>query len=321
MKEIKVYVAGHNGMVGSSICRLLKKYKNIKIITRSKNKLDLTDQVAVRKFFKQIKIDQVYLAAAKVGGIYANNNFPAEFIYDNLMIQSNIIHSAKQSGVKKLLFLGSSCIYPKITKQPIKESQLLTGPLEQTNESYAIAKIAGIKLCESFNRQYKKLGLDYRCLMPTNLYGVGDKYDLLNSHVIPSLIIRFHKAKVKKSRKVNVWGSGKPRREFLFVDDLAKASFYIMNLSKAAYKKNTGIRLNHINVGSGYEISIENLAEKIKKIVGFEGKINFDKSKPDGTEKKLMDSQILSSLGWKPQIDFDEGLKLTYKDFLKNKLI
>jgi GDP-L-fucose synthase len=317
MKKIKIFIAGHNGMVGSAILRLLKKDKNIQIIFRNKNKLDLTDQSAVKNFFSKIKIDQVYLAAARVGGIYANSKFSGEFIYENLMIQSNIIHAAFQAGVKKLLFLGSSCIYPKHTNQPIKESQLLGGTLESTNEPYAIAKIAGIKLCESYNRQYSKSGIDYRSVMPTNLYGFGDNYDLKNSHVIPALILKFHTARVRKIKKVYIWGTGEAKREFLFVDDLARACIFIMQLKKSLYYKNRSSICSHINIGSGSEIKIKTLAKKIKKIVGYDGKIYFDKTKPEGTKKKLLDSEIILRFGWKPKIDLDEGLKLAYDDFLK----
>jgi GDP-L-fucose synthase len=317
MKKLRVFIAGHNGMVGGAIFRLLKEDKNIQIIKKNRNQLDLTNQRAVIDFFHKTKIDQVYLAAAKVGGIYANMKFPAEFIYENLTIQANVINASFQSGIKKLLFLGSSCIYPKNTNQPIKEKQLLTGQLEKTNEAYAISKIAGIKMCESYNRQYSKLGLDYRSVMPTNLYGFGDNYDFQNSHVIPGLICKFHNAKIFKKKKVNVWGTGKVKREFLFVDDLAKACIFLMQLKKSKYYKNINLLHSHINIGSGSEITIKDLAKKIKNIVGYRGKIFFDKTKPDGIKKKLLCSKIIFGLNWKPQINLDEGLKLTYNDFLK----
>lgn len=318
MKNLKIFVAGHRGMVGSSIVRQLKSRKNIKIITRDKKDLDLVNQVAVNNFFKKEKIDQIYLAAAKVGGIYANNSLPAEFIYENIMIQSNIIHSAFLNGVKKLLFLGSSCIYPKKVKQPMQEEALLTGVLESTNEPYAIAKIAGIKLCESYNRQYgKSFGIDYRCLMPTNLYGPGDNYHPKNSHVIPALLRRFHEAKIKNHPNVKIWGSGKPKREFLFVDDVARAAIHINNFDKKKYDKYTKPMLRHINVGSGVSLTIRQLVEMIKKVVGYDGKINFDRSKPDGSMSKLISSKLINRTGWKAKVDLEEGLITTYKDFLK----
>ena len=318
MKNLKIFVAGHRGMVGSSIVRQLKIRKNIKIITRDKKDLDLVNQVAVNNFFKKEKIDQIYLAAAKVGGIYANNSLPAEFIYENIMIQSNIIHSAFLNGVKKLLFLGSSCIYPKKAKQPMQEEALLTGVLEPTNEPYAIAKIAGIKLCESYNRQYgKSFGIDYRCLMPTNLYGPGDNYHPKNSHVIPALLRRFHEAKIKNYPNVKIWGSGKPKREFLFVDDVARAAIHINNFDKKKYDKYTKPMLRHINVGSGVSLTIRQLVEMIKKVVGYDGKINFDRSKPDGSMSKLISSKRINRTGWKAKVNLEEGLIITYKDFLK----
>ena len=319
MKLKKVYIAGHNGMVGSSILRLLKKEKKYKIITKSKNQLDLTRQEHVCNFFKKNKFDQVYLSAAKVGGIYANNKYPAQFIYENLIIQSNIIHSSYLTGVKKLLFLGSSCIYPKLSKQPIKEDRLLSGKLECTNEPYAIAKIAGIKMCESYNRQYNKThNLDYRCIMPTNLYGPGDKYDKKNSHVIPSLILKFHQAKIKNKPSVVVWGSGKPKREFLHVDDLASASYFVMNLKKKKILENTKLMCSHINVGYGTDISILELSKLIKNIVGYKGHIQFDRRKLEGPDRKFLNSNILKKLGWKPKISLAEGLKSVYEDFKKN---
>lgn len=309
----KIYVAGHQGMVGSAIVKFLKNkgYKNI--VGHSHKELDLTNQPAVNQFFHDEKPDQVYLAAAKVGGIYANNNYPADFIYINLMIESNVIHSAYKYGVKKLLFLGSSCIYPKLSVQPIKEESLLSGHLEPTNEPYAIAKIAGIKLCESYNRQYN---LDYRSVMPTNLYGLGDNYHSENAHVIPALIRRFHEAKIKKLAFVDIWGSGKPRREFLYVDDMAEASIFVMELNKNIYDTHTKMMQSHLNVGFGSDISILELANIIKQVVGFEGGIKFNSEKPDGTPQKLMDSSLLNHLGWKPKIDLELGLKNTYRDFL-----
>ena len=309
----KIYVAGHQGMVGSAIVKTLKNkgYKNI--VGHSHKELDLTNQLAVNQFFHDEKPDQVYLAAAKVGGIYANNTYPADFIYINLMIESNVIHSAYKYGVKKLLFLGSSCIYPKLSVQPIKEESLLSGHLETTNEPYAIAKIAGIKLCESYNRQYN---LDYRSVMPTNLYGLGDNYHSENAHVIPALIRRFHEAKIKKLAFVDIWGSGKPRREFLYVDDMAEASIFVMELNKNIYDTHTKMMQSHLNVGYGSDISILELANIIKQVVGFEGGIKFNSEKPDGAPQKLMDSSLLNHLGWKPKIDLELGLKNTYRDFL-----
>ena len=317
MSKLKIFIAGHKGMVGSSLVRLLKK-QDVEIITKNKKELNLLNQNQVQSFFKNLKIDQVYLAAAKVGGIYANNIYPAEFIYKNLMIQTNIIHSSFLNGVKKLLFLGSSCIYPKKANQPIKEEELLMGKLEQTNEPYALAKIAGIKMCESYNRQYgKRYDIDYRCIMPTNLYGPGDNYHPENSHVIPGLIYRFHNAKTKNLPSVNVWGTGKPKREFLYVDDMAEASIHIMNVNKKDYDKQTSLRCAHINVGNGKEHTIKEIAENIKKIVGFKGEVNFDSTKPDGSPRKFLDCSRLKKLGFKPKINLQEGLKKTYKTFLK----
>jgi GDP-L-fucose synthase len=319
MKKIRIYIAGHNGMVGSSLVRLLEKKKNITIIKEDKRNLDLINQSSVKYFFEKKKIDQVYLSSAKVGGIYANSIYPAQFIYENIMIEANIIHSAFLTGVKKLLFLGSSCIYPKNSKHPIQENELLKGLLEQTNEPYAVAKIAGIKLCESYNRQYKKLGIDYRSIMPCNIYGTKDKYDPLNSHVIPALIRRFHEAKINKIKEIAVWGTGKPKREFLFVDDLARACVHIMNIKKNLYEQNTEPMCSHINVGCGEEITIKDLSEKIKNIVGYNGKILFDNTKPDGTKRKLMSNQRITKLGWRFRINLDNGLKKTYKDFLNRQ--
>ena len=302
-------------MVGSALVRKLSSRKSNKIITLLRNELDLLDQSAVVDFFKNEKIDQVYLAAAKVGGIYANNEYPAQFIYENLMIQSNVIHSAHLSNVQKLLFLGSSCIYPKLAEQPIKESSLLSGKLESTNEPYAIAKISGIKLCESYNRQYNR---DYRSVMPTNLYGPNDNFHPKNSHVIPALIRRFHDALIKNEKEISIWGSGKPMREFLHVDDMASASIFIMDLRNEVFDKHTNPRLSHINVGAGIDISIEDLALKISKVVGWSGNINFDRTKPDGTPKKLMDSSKLRKIGWKPSISLDKGIQNTYDWYIKN---
>ena len=317
-KSLRIFVAGHKGMVGSAIVKCLNKigYKNL--ILLSKKELDLTNQAEVKNFFKNEKIDQVYLAAAKVGGIYANNTFPADFIYQNTQIQVNVINSAFENGVKKLLFLGSSCIYPKYSKQPINEEYLLTGILEPTNEPYAISKILGIKLCESYNRQYhESYGVDYRSIMPTNLYGPGDNYHPENSHVIPGLIRRFHEAKTNNLPYVNVWGSGTPKREFLYVDDMASASIHVMNLDKATYDKHTSEMCSHINVGSGKELTIKEVSESIKKIVGYEGQINFDLSKPDGSPRKFIDSKRLNSLGWQPTVNLSDGLIKTYRDFIK----
>jgi len=313
--ELNIFVAGHNGMVGSSIIRQLEQKYNV--ITRTRSELDLTDQSEVRSFFKKNKIDQVYLAAAKVGGIFANNEFPADFIYQNIMIESNVIKSAFDSGVKKLLFLGSSCIYPLNAPQPMSEEALLSGKLEPTNEPYAIAKIAGIKLCESFNRQFgNSHGIDYRSLMPTNLFGVGDSYHPNNSHVVPALIRRFHESKYQNLTSVRVWGSGSPKREFLYVDDMARASIFVMNLSKEIYESHTSQMNSHINVGSGQEITIKELAEKIAQVVGYKGAIFFDKSMPDGSPRKLINSQRLLSMGWRPKEDIDIGLSKAYEDFL-----
>lgn len=319
MTNKNIYVAGHKGMVGSAIVRLLKKQKNINIIVKDKKDLDLTNQTSVQNFFQNQKIDQIYLAAAKVGGILANSNYPAEFIYENLTIQTNVISSAFQNGIKKLLFLGSSCIYPKFTKQPMNENDLLTGSLENTNEPYALAKIAGIKMCESFNRQYgpsKKI--DYRSIMPTNLFGPGDKYDLEKSHVIPGLIRKFHEAKIKKSPKVIVWGTGMPRREFLHVDDLARACKHVMDTEKKIFYNHVSPMCSHINAGSGFDLTISELAKKIQKMINYIGEIEFDTDKPDGMRVKLLDSKRINDLGWKPKISLDQGLKSAYEDFLKN---
>ncbi len=294
MKKKRIYVAGHRGMVGSAICRQLSLRDDIELVVKTHKELDLTVQKDVDAFFAQEKIDQVYLAAAKVGGIYANNTFPAEFIYQNLMIESNIIHSAHKAGIQKLLFLGSSCIYPKFAEQPMNESALLTGILEPTNEPYAIAKIAGIKLCESYNRQY---GRDYRSVMPTNLYGINDNFHPENSHVIPALMRRFHEAKESGAPEVIVWGTGTPMREFLYVDDMAAASVHVMELDEAIYQQNSQPMLSHINVGTGVDCSIREMAETMASVVGYQGKIVFDVTKPDGTPRKLMDVTRLKKLG------------------------
>ena len=289
---------------------------DIKLIFRTHSELDLTDQHAVREFFRIEKPDQVYLAAAKVGGIHANNTYPTEFIYRNLMMEANVIDAAYRNGVNKLLFLGSSCIYPKHAAQPMSEDALLTGALEPTNEPYAIAKIAGIKLCESYNRQY---GTDYRSVMPTNLYGTGDNYHPENSHVIPAFIRRFHDAKVNNAPTVTIWGSGTPKREFLYVDDMATACVHVMNLDKSVYDEHTEPTLSHINVGCGEDLTISELADTIAEVVGYEGRLEYDATKPDGTPRKLMDSSKLKSLGWQPTISLREGLTRAYKDFTINK--
>ena len=317
MQNPKVFIAGHKGMVGSALVRLVQTQK-VEIIIKDRSELDLLDQNDVKKFFKNQKIDQVYLAAAKVGGIYANNTYPGEFIYENLMIQNNVIHNAFLNGVKKLLFLGSSCIYPKDANQPIKEEELLNGKLEATNEPYAIAKIAGIKLCESYNRQYgNSHGIDYRSIMPTNLYGPGDNYHPEDSHVIPGLIDRFHKAKLNNSSKFSVWGTGKPRREFLYVDDLARASIHIMNITKKAYEKYTSPMCSHINVGSSKDYTIKEIAKIIKDVVGFKGTIEYDLTKPDGTYRKLLNSKKIKNLSFNPEVSLEEGLAITYQDYIK----
>jgi len=312
----KIYVAGHNGMVGSAIIRQLQTKINntTQLITRTHQELDLTNQQQVDDFIAGEKPNQIYLAAAKVGGIHANNIYPADFIYQNLMIQANIIHAAYKNNIQKLLFLGSSCIYPKAVKQPMKEEALLTGVLESTNEPYAIAKIAGIKLCESYNRQYS---CDYRSVMPTNLYGPGDNYHPKNSHVIPALIRKFHEAKSDSASKVTIWGSGKPKREFLYVDDMAAACVHVMNLDQEVYQQQTKPMLGHINVGTGQDLTIKELAESIAKLTNFKGKIKFDTAKPDGAKRKLMDSTRLNKLGWQSRINLEQGLKKTYEDYCR----
>lgn len=312
----RIFVAGHKGMVGSAICKQLANIHDIEIITRDSSALDLRNQQQVDTFFNAQNIDKVYLAAAKVGGIVANNTYPAEFIYDNLLIQSNIIHAAHKANVQQLLFLGSSCIYPKLAFQPMKEEALLTGTLEATNEPYAIAKIAGIKLCESYNRQY---GRDYRSVMPTNLYGENDNFHPENSHVIPALMYRFHSAKLNGDSNVTVWGSGKPMREFLHVDDMAKASIFVMELDKQTYSENTQPMLSHINVGTGEDCTIAKLAQTMAKVVGFTGNITFDATKPDGTPRKLLDVSRLKNMGWQYSIGLEKGLMTTYQWFLNNK--
>ncbi len=316
---MKIYIAGHRGMVGGAILRKLQaRHANgerIELVTRSHAELDLTDQAAVRAFMELERPDAVILAAAKVGGIHANNVYPASFIYENLMIETNVIHQAYQAGVKRLLFLGSSCIYPRAVAQPMSEDALLTGVLEPTNEPYAIAKIAGIKLCESYNRQY---GTDYRSVMPTNLYGPGDNFHPENSHVLPALMRRFHEAAEEGLEEVVIWGSGTPMREFLHVEDMAEASLFVMALDGDIYRANTDPMLSHINVGSGTDISIRDLAQKIAAITGFEGLILVDPSKPDGTPRKLMDVSRLDRMGWKAQIELDHGLRETYQWFLDN---
>ena len=314
MPKLKIFITGHKGMVGSALVRILKK-KKVEIITKEKKELNLLNQKKVQTFFKNNKIDQVYMAAAKVGGIYANNSYPAEFIYQNLMIQNNIIHSAFLSGVKKLLFVGSSCAYPKNSKQPIKEEELLNGKLEPTNEPYAISKIAGIIMCKSYNRQYGNFyGVDYRCVMSTNVYGPGDNYHPQNSHVVAGLIRRFHEAKVNNLKFVTVWGSGSSLRELIYSDDMAQGSIQVMNLEKKKYKKIVG-PLNHINIGSSQEVSIKVLAKKIKKIVDYKGKIKFDISKPEGTLRKIVDIKRLNKIGFRHKIDLENGLEQAYIDF------
>ncbi len=316
----KIYVAGHRGMVGSAIVRALQSQGHSNLVLRTHAELDLINQAAVQAFFAEEKPDQVYLAAAKVGGIYANNSYPADFIYQNLMVQANVIDAALRNGVKKLLFLGSSCIYPRMAEQPMPEEALLTGLLEPTNEPYAIAKIAGIKLCESYNRQYgASHGVDYRSVMPTNLYGPGDNYHPQNSHVIPALIRRFHEAKLSGAPSVSIWGSGSPRREFLYVDDMADASVFVMNLPQVAYHQHTQPMLSHINVGFGSDMTIAELAQAVGQTVGYRGTIDFDSSKPDGAPRKWMDSGRLGSLGWQAKMDVMQGLALAYQDFITQK--
>lgn len=313
-KNSKIYVAGHRGLVGSAIVRQLDAMGFSNLVTRTHKELDLVDQAQVKDFFETVQPEYVFLAAAKVGGIHANNTYPAEFIYQNLMIEANVVDAAYHNGVERLLFLGSSCVYPRAVEQPMREDALLTGVLEPTNEPYALAKIAGIKLCESYNRQY---GTDYRSVMPTNLYGPGDNFHTENSHVVPALMRRFHEAKELGSAEVTVWGSGKPMREFLHVDDMASACIYVMNLNQATYRENTRPMMSHINVGTGVDCSIREIAEMIKKVIGYEGELVFDVSKPDGTMRKLMDVSRLKDLGWEASISLEEGLADTYKWFLQ----
>ena len=316
MSDRKIFVAGHKGMVGSAICRHLAKDSDVTVLTAPRDELDLLSQTEVRDFLNQERPDAVVLAAARVGGIHANNEYPAQFIYENLQMQNNIIHGSHLADVQSLLFLGSSCIYPKLASQPMAEDVLLTGKLEPTNEPYAIAKIAGIKMCESYNRQY---GRDYRSVMPTNLYGPGDNFHPENSHVLPALMQRFHKAKINGDREVVVWGSGEPKREFLHVDDMASASIFVMGLSDDAYHSGTTSMQSHINVGSGHDISIGELASMIARIVGYDGQVVFDTSKPDGSPRKLMNVDLLKSLGWSQQINLMQGLEQTYGWFVDNQ--
>ena len=312
----RIYVAGHHGMAGAAIVRKLQSMEGMEIVTAPRDELDLTQQSAVQAFFSRHQIDQIYLAAARVGGIYANDTYPAEFIYENLMIGCNLIHSAHLAGVQKLMFLGSSCIYPRNVSQPMREEALLTGVLEKTNEPYAIAKIAGIKLCESYNRQY---GRDYRSVMPTNLYGPGDNFHPQNSHVIPALMRRFHEAVSRGDNEVVIWGSGRPMREFLHVDDMAAACVHVMNLDSKKHRMHTQPMLSHINVGAGMEYTIRSLAESIARVAGFGGRLVFDASKPDGTPRKLMDVSKLTTLGWQARISLEDGLRETYEWFLANQ--
>ncbi|MEY4768406.1 MAG: hypothetical protein RL637_1045 [Pseudomonadota bacterium] len=313
--EHKIYIAGHKGMVGSAIMRLLSTQGYKHLITRSHQELDLTNQIAVHEFMQQQRPDIVILAAAKVGGIWANQQYPAEFIYQNLMIEANVIHQAYLAGINRLLFLGSSCIYPKFAPQPMSEEVLLTGELEPTNEPYAIAKIAGIKLCESYNRQY---ATDYRSIMPTNLYGIEDHFDLQNSHVIPALMHRIHLAKSTNQTQVEVWGSGLARREFLHVDDMAAACLYVMQLNQPIYQQHTKTMLSHLNVGTGEDISIRELVELLVEIIDYQGEIIWNNHMPDGTPRKLLNTQKLTELGWKAQIPLRSGLAQTYQWYLAN---
>ena len=312
----RIFIAGHKGMVGSAIARKLSSDPANSIVTVERELLDLTNQEGVNNFFLRQRFDQVYLAAARVGGIYANNKYPADFIYENLVIQANVVNAAHKNKVEKLLFLGSSCIYPRLAPQPMREEFLLSGQLEPSNEPYAIAKIAGIKLCESYNRQH---GRDYRSVMPTNLYGFNDNFHPENSHVIPALIRRFHEAKLARAPVVQAWGTGTPRREFLFVDEMADASIFIMNLSRAKYKRETLPMLSHINLGTGDDCTIKDLTQTVAKVIGYDGRIEWDHSKPDGTPRKLMDVSCLERTGWKARISLEEGLRLTYEWFLANK--
>ncbi|URD37931.1 GDP-L-fucose synthase [Methylobacterium tardum] len=314
-RDQTIFVAGHRGMVGSAIVRRLRELGHERVLTADRQALDLLDQAAVRQFFAEHRIDQVYLAAAKVGGIHANNTYPAEFIHDNLLIQTNVIHAAHMSGVDRLLFLGSSCIYPKLAEQPMREDALLTGVLEPTNEPYAIAKIAGIKMCESYNRQY---GRRYRSVMPTNLYGPNDNFHPENAHVLPALMRRLHEAKAEGRATVTVWGTGRAMREFLHVGDMARASVFVMEMDDALYAANTRPDLSHINVGTGEDCTIRQLAETLARVIGYEGDLAFDATKPDGTPRKLMDVSRLTAMGWRPQIGLEDGLRQTYGWFLEN---
>ncbi|MER2197514.1 GDP-L-fucose synthase [Methylobacterium brachiatum] len=314
-RDRTIFVAGHRGMVGSAIVRRLRELGYERILTADRQALDLLDQAAVRAFFATHRIDQVYLAAAKVGGIHANNTYPAEFIHENLLIQSNLIHAAHTSDVDRLLFLGSSCIYPKLAEQPMREDALLTGLLEPTNEPYAIAKIAGIKMCESYNRQY---GRRYRSVMPTNLYGPNDNFHPQNAHVLPALMRRLHEARQEGRASVTVWGTGRAMREFLHVDDMARASVFVMELDDAVYAANTRPDLSHINVGTGADCTIRELAEALARVIGYEGRLDFDATKPDGTPRKLMDVSRLRAMGWQPEIGLEQGLRQTYGWFLEN---
>lgn len=316
MSTQRIFIAGHQGMVGSAILRQLEQNVDCEIVTASKQQLDLCDQAAVNAFLKQNKIDQIYLAAAKVGGIGANSQYPADFIYQNLMIQNNMIHAAHLNDVQKLLFLGSSCIYPKLARQPITETELLTGYLEPTNEPYAIAKIAGIKMCESYNRQY---GRDYRSVMPTNLYGINDNFHPQHSHVIPALIRRIHEAKHTNLDQVVIWGTGRPLREFLYVDDMAEACIHIQNLNLSDYQQHVSPMMSHINIGTNEEMSILQLANIIKEVIDYKGQLIFDSNQPDGTPRKLLNSQKLNKLGWNFKIGLKQGLKITYDWFLENE--
>jgi len=316
-KEDKIYVAGHRGLVGSAIVRQLGAKGFSNLLMRTHNELDLTNQMEVQTFFKQEKPDYVILAAAKVGGIHANNTYPADFIYQNMMIEANIINASYENNVKRLLFLGSTCIYPRSVEQPMREEALLTGVLEPTNEPYALAKIAGIKLCESYNRQH---GTDFRSVMPTSLYGINDNFHPENSHVIPALMQRFHKAKCNNSAEVVVWGTGKAMREFLYVDDMAKASIFVLDLDKQTYHDNTEAMLSHINIGTGVDVTTRKLAETMKQVIGFEGRLVFDTEKPDGAPRKLIDVSRLSNMGWKYSIDLKSGLEQTYKWYLRSEL-
>jgi len=309
----KIYIAGHRGLVGSAIVRQLESRGFTNLLMRTHKELDLTNQAQVQTFFEQEKPDYVILAAAKVGGIHANNTYPADFIYQNMMIEANVINSAYESKVKRLLFLGSTCIYPKAVEQPMREDALLTDVLESTNEPYALAKIAGIKLCESYNRQH---GTDFRSVMPTNLYGINDSFHLENSHVIPALMRRFHEAKINNDAEVVVWGTGRAMREFLYVDDMAEASLFVLKLDEQTYQANTQPMLSHINVGIGKDVTIREMAETMKQVVGYKGNLTFDTTKPDGSPRKLIDVSRLSNMGWKYSIDLEEGLKKTYKWYL-----